>query len=161
MNLYEINAEILEVMNMADEDGEISPEMEDALRQLSEDFITKADNVAAYIKNLEAEAKAIKDEELKLYGRRKAKENHASRLKEYLAEAMQISGNSKIETPRVKLLTRISQSVNVTDLAKLPQIYHRVKITDEADKVALAAVLKSGKTVDGAELVDKVSVTIK
>ena len=93
--------------------------------------------MAAYIKNLEAEAKAIKDEELKLYGRRKAKENHASRLKDYLAEAMAVSGHSKLETPRVKLMTRISQAVNVTDLAKLPDIYHRVKITDEADKVVV------------------------
>ncbi len=162
MNLYEINAEILSLLEQVDpETGELAEDVAEQLIQLNSDFLTKADNVAAYIKNLEAESKAIKEEIDNLSSRRKAKENHIERLKSYLTDVMFASGNSKLETARVKLSVKTSQAVNILDLSVIPEKYHRTKTTDEADKVAIAAALKSGQEVKGAELVDRHSVIIK
>ena len=54
--------------------------MEDTLDSMAGEFREKADQIACAIKNLRAEAVAIKEEEAALYLRRKAKEIQADRL---------------------------------------------------------------------------------
>jgi hypothetical protein len=56
----------------------------DTLEGIEGEFECKAESVAQYIKELNAEAEAIKAEEKKLSARRKAKENAAIRMKDYL-----------------------------------------------------------------------------
>lgn len=161
MNLYEIDARIKSVMDMVDDDGEISTEIVDELMALNQDFIMVADNVAALIKNIEAESDAIKNEEKNLSERRKSKDKKVDGLKKYLASAMIVNGQKKIETPRVKLSTLITPSVSIIDLSLIPSEYHRIKTVDEPDKDLIKRALKSGETVDGAELIFNASVTIK
>lgn len=84
MTLYEINQGILDCVDA--ETGEIiDVEKLDAL-QLARD--EKIGNVAAYIKNLSAESKAIKAEEDALAARRKSADKKIKDLKDYLAAAL-------------------------------------------------------------------------
>ena len=90
MNLYEIDRQIQELIeNSVDpETGELTldPAALDALQMERE---AKIENLACYVKNLTADAKAIKAEEQALSERRKAAENKAERLKRYLSDALE------------------------------------------------------------------------
>lgn len=162
MNLYEIKAEIYQLLEQVDPDtGELSDDIADKIIQLNSDFETVAENLALYVKNITAEVAAIKNEETELAKRRKVKENNMDRLMDYLADAMISSGHKKFETARVKINARTSQAVNIIDFDILPNCFKRTKTTVTPDKIAIANELKTGSRVDGAEFVTNQSVTIK
>lgn len=89
--LYELDSKIAEVLDTGfemscidAETGEIDEtQLAIYLEQLQLDRKTKIDNIAVYVKNLEAEAVAIRAEEKRLKERREAKERKAERLKNY------------------------------------------------------------------------------
>lgn len=84
MTLFDINQAILDCVDL--DTGEIIDTAK--LDELQMAKSEKIGNIAAYIKNVTAEAKAIKEEEDILAARRKACENKAKRLKEYLMTAL-------------------------------------------------------------------------
>lgn len=108
MNIYEINSEILKLVDP--ETGEISDY--EAFEALNMERDEKIENVALWIKELIAEAKAIRDEEKALAERRKAAENKAERLREYLETAL---AGQKFKTPKVVVSYRETEVVNVSD----------------------------------------------
>ena len=158
MNLYEINQEIDRAIQNC-----IDPETGEILDDTSElDALTlardeKIENIACYIKNLKADAEAIRTEEKKLAERRKTCENRAEWLKKYLANNLQ---GEKFKSPRVAVSWRRSQAVVVEDIWKLPKDYLRYK-DPEPDKTAIKDAIKKGFDVEGAELVDNLSMVIK
>lgn len=100
MKLYELSKDY-ESLILAIENGDIPEEaITDTLESITSLLDEKADNIACWIKQLTAEAEAIKAEEDKLKARRTAKLNRAERLSNYLAECMTNSGRNKIETAR-------------------------------------------------------------
>lgn len=106
MTLYEIAQDFLALMQDI-ENGNIPEEaVKDTLECVELAFEDKADNIACYIKNLNAEAAAIKAEEEKLAERRKSKEKEAERLQSYLADMLQRTGFDKVETARNKITFR-------------------------------------------------------
>ena len=115
----------------------------------------KLENIALYIKALEAEAAAIREEEKSLAARRKVKENKAVRLREYLATAL---GGQPFETARVALSFRSSQALKVTDpVALLDYLEDNYDdcLSYKAPTVRLDAVkllIKRGVVVPGAEI---------
>ena len=78
----------------------------DTLDGIEQEFEDKAENVAAYIKSLKAEADDLKEEEAALNRRRKVKENQIDRLKDYLLHSMMTINRTKIDTPKAKLSIR-------------------------------------------------------
>lgn len=158
MNLYEINLEIEKtIQNAVDmETGEITGDLSglDSLQMAKDE---KVDNIACYIKNLKAEAEAIRAEEKKLADRRRACENHAERLKRYLADNLQ---GEKFKSPRASVSWRKSESVIVEDIWKLPEDYLRYK-DPEPDKTLIREAFKKGYDVEGAELVTNLSMIVK
>lgn len=96
MTLFEINQAILDCVD--EETGEVIDTS--ALDKLQMEKEEKIGNIAAYIKNLKAEAKALKEEENILSARRKACENKEARLKDYLQEALQ---GQKFKDARVSI----------------------------------------------------------
>lgn len=100
MKLYELSKDY-ENLILAIENGDIPEEaIADTLESIELLLDEKADNIACWIKQLTAEAEAIKAEEDKLKARRTAKLNRAERLTEYLAECLTNAGRTKIETAR-------------------------------------------------------------
>ncbi len=160
MTLYEINNRIIEVWQEAvDPDtGEIISD--DAILRINELELAKDEKIegcALYIKNLMAEAKAVKEEKDKLASRQKALENKAEKITEYISKYL---GGEKFSTPRVNISWRKSQAVDILDLSKIPDTF--LKYSDpKPDKAAIKALLKAGGKVEGALLVENNNMTIK
>ena len=88
--------------------------------------------------------------------RRRAVEHKAAGLKDWLAFALE---GEKFSTPRCSVSYRRSQSVEVPDITKLDPEF--IEFKQAPKKKAIKERMKQGFMVDGAELVEKVSVTIK
>lgn len=163
MTLYEINNAILEAIaaGLDPETGEIvNTEALDAL-ELARD--EKIENLACYIKDLSADAKAIREEEKILAERRRSMEAKADRLTRYLSDALD---GEKFATARCQIGWRKSTKVEVDDsFVDWAQKYGRDDLlTYTAPKPSLTAikdVLKTGIEIPGAELVTTNSIQIK
>lgn len=159
MTLYEIDKALMAAFDAAvdAETGEIVDEgAYGDFMQLDMEKDEKIENVGLWIKDLKAEAEAIRAEELLLSGRRRAKENKLEQLKSWLSYALD---GEKFETAKLRISYRKSQSVEA-DLDKLPDKYLRFR-DPEPDKKKLAADLKAGKEIPGAVLIEKQNLQIR
>lgn len=161
MTLYEINQAIIDALENAvdPETGEIAEDVAAALEALDIKRNEKLENIACYIKDLEAEGKAIRDEEKALAARRRTTERKTERLKDYLAWALQ---GEKFKSARCAVSFRKSTAVEIAPdaLTHLPERFLRFK-DPEADKTAIKDALKAGEVIDGCKLVENVSMIIK
>jgi hypothetical protein len=152
MKLYEINEAILNCVDP--ETGEADPEKLDELMLMREE---KLEGLALWVKDLKAEADAIKAEEKALAERRQAKERKAESIKAYLEKVL---AGQKFETSKAVCSFRKGQKVEIIDLDKIPDDYLRYS-KPTADKTAIKAAIKDGINIEGAELVDSVTMSIK
>ena len=80
-------------------DGETDEQtIMDTLEAIDGEIEEKADNYAKLIKNLQADAMALKAEEERMYARRKSLENKAQRLKDRLQANLEFIGKTKFRT---------------------------------------------------------------
>lgn len=167
MKLYEITSMIRTVLDCMTEDQEATEAYQDTLEGLHMAFEEKADNVACYVKELLAEAEAIKAEEKKLAERRKQKEKQVESLKKYLQNEMHLAGMKKLETTRnVLSVKKNPPSVKIQDERLFIENYRnahvvKMEVVETIDKVALKECLKAGEVFPGAELVSGESFCIK
>lgn len=167
MKLYEIAADY-ENLLAAVEAGEIPEEaISDTLESMTALLEDKADNIACLIKNLTAEAEAIRAEEINLAERRKAKERRIDGLKTYLGETLLRAGYDKLETARNRISFRKSESVTVADEAKFVEWaakHHDDLLTYKdptINKTAIKKALASGEEIAGAVIESKNNIQIK
>lgn len=153
MKLYEIDQAILDCIDL--ETGEIIDT--EQLDKLTMEREAKLENVACWIKELKAEAEALKAEKMAFAKRQQVAENKMESLKKYLAYALD---GQAFKTVRASVTFRKSQAVEIADIYKLDENYLRYK-EPEADKTAIKEALKAGQTVAGATLVENTSVIIK
>ena len=160
--LYEINQEILDCVDF--ETGEIlDTEKLDALQMERE---AKLEGVALWVKDLKAEAEAVKAEADKLTARKKSLENKIDGLKQWLLYAL---NGEKLKTPRCNVYQTHNQRVTVADEAKLisflqtlnePEKFLRFK-DPELKKDDIKKALKDGYEIPGASLEETESVVIR
>ena len=176
LSLYDISTEYLEALDyLTDPEADIPMEaVTDTLEGFDLELREKATNVAAFARNLEATAKAIKEAEQAMAKRRRALENRAKWIKDYLKANMEATGITKIESPWFVLAIRKNpHAVEVTSEAALPDdavkvaleldraTYNQVRdqlnrhqVTGfKVDKAGLKARLKAGENSNGARLV--------
>lgn len=158
MKLYEIDNEILECIDM--ETGEvIDAEKLDALNMERD---SKIENVVLWIKDLKAEAEAIKAEKLALAERQKVAENKVESLKKWVAYAL---GGQKFSTAKCAVSFRNTESVEVTEegLEALMKEHDELLTykAPEPNKKAIKDAIKDGLSVAGVQLVQNVSTIIK
>ena len=169
MTLYDIDAQIAALDGAAEDDMLIDAETGelvsvaqalDALRMEREE---KLENVACWVKNLCAEADAIREEENRLVKRRKAAETKAANLKSWLLAAMtrEDGTTDKLKTGRVMVSVKRNPPSTVVDDALLPSTYKVAKITYQPNKELIKRELLSGGEVPGAHLEYGRSVIIK
>ena len=158
MTLYEINEQLRNAIEFGcdPETGEIIDTV--ALEKLEMARDEKIENICLFIKDLKAEAAAIKTEKDVLDARMKASTKKADSLTNYLQ--LMLSGE-KFKTSRCAVSYRKTQAVKITDESLLPDTYIRRKVIEEPDKVAIREALKAGGEVAGACLEDRQSMTIK
>ena len=162
MTLYEINEAIQEALEKAvdPETGEITNEaVLVEYEQLQMDRDQKIENIGCFIKNLEADAKAIKDEAKNLAARAKVAENKAERLRSYLEFCL---AGEKFQSPRLAVSFRHSKKVEVDPdkIYDIPDDFLRYK-EPEPDKKAIGEALKAGEIIPGCTLVESTSMIIK
>ena len=195
MKLYEMSADFAELFDsydaivniefapdgkggfMDDDGNPVDPEERrkemqqawfDTLDGMEQELVCKAENVAVYIKAMEAEAKFLKAEEDRLKARRQSKENAAKRMREYLMDCMKQANISKIDEPRAVISLRNNpESVEISDenefvawAAAEHDDYLRYK-APEINKTAVKNALKSGAEIPFAALTRSQSLTIK
>ena len=158
MKLYEIDEAILDCIDM--ETGEIIDAHKLSALQMERD--AKIENVACWIKDLKAEAEAIKTEKQALAERQRVAENKAESLKRWLAYALD---GEKFSTSKCAISFRKSESVEVT-ADGLNALMHGhdelLKYKDpEPDKTAIKKAIKDGLNVEGVQLVQNISTIIK
>lgn len=129
--------------------------IKDTLEGLSGDLEKKATNVAFFIRNLEAAAEQIKLAEKQMSDRRKAMENRAERIKEYLKASMEHSSINEISCPYFKLAIRKNPPSVVIDAeSQIDACYFSQPETPppQINKKLIAAAIKAGVDVTGAHL---------
>ena len=169
MTLYDIDAQIAALEDAAEDDMLIDEEtgelvsVAQALDALHMEREAKLENVACWVKNLYAEVEAIREEENRLFKRRKAAEKKAENLKAWMLAAMtrEDGATDKIKTGRVSISVRRNPPTTICDDELLPWAYKTVKQVIMPDKAAIKAALLAGQEVPGAHLEYWRSVVIK
>ena len=162
LKLYEIDQAILDCVDL--ETGEIlDPEKLDALQMERE---RKLEGVALWVKDLKAEAAAVKEEADKLKAREKSLNNKIDGLKNWLMYAL---NGEKLKTPRCNVYYMRNQRLAVADEEKLIGF---LKTLEEPEKFLkfsepelrrdeIKKAIKDGYEIPGAELEQTESVVIK
>ena len=169
MTLYDIDAQIAALEDAAEDDMLIDAEtgelisVSQALDAMRMEREAKLENVACWVKNLSAEADAIREEENRLIKRRKAAETKAANLKAWLLAAMtrEDGTTDKLKPGRVAVSVKRNPPSTVVDEALLPSTYKVAKITYQANKELIKRELLAGGEVPGAHLEYGRSVVIK
>lgn len=136
----------------------------DTLEGLAGALEVKATNVAAFVRNLEASADAIKDAEEKMAKRRKAIENRAERIRQYLQFNLEKAGITKIDSPHFRVAIKENPPAVVIDApTQIPVEFMRQPEPPPAapDKKAIGDMLKAGVSVTWAHLVRSKRLEIK
>lgn len=163
MNLFEINQHLRAIVNngfSADlETGELlfdESQLNDLENTKAEKFLA----IGKMIKEKEAFAKNIKEQEKSMAERRKFIENEVIRLKDWALSNME--EKEKFEDAQIKVsYSKGSESVEIEDLEKLDPKYLVEKHIHTADKIALKEALKSGEFIEGVTLKRKPSLRLK
>jgi|SRR5699024_1890266 len=158
MNLYELTGSFLQIQQMI-EDGQEG--LEDTLESLNYAIEDKAVGYAKVMKNLDAKAKAIREEEKRLAERRKSLENNIARLKETLEETMIHSNKRKIETDLFTFnIQKHPPSLSIADEKYIPKGYF-VEQDPKLNRKELLEDLKNGVEILGVEITQGESLRIR
>ncbi len=164
LTLYEISQDYMQALDIfTDPETDIPLEAAmDTLDGIEGQLQDKAVNVAKFMQNLDATAKAIKEAEQKMAKRRKAIENRAQWFKDYLKQNMQAAGITKIESPWFNLaIQKNPEAVEITNEELLPDDFKTEVVTMKIDKAAIKQVIKDGVSVPGAVLIQGTRLAIR
>lgn len=160
MKLYQISDAIrqaLDHIELDEETGEILSA--DALHAVEAEAAEKIEATALYLRELDAEAKAAKDEADRMIARVKSMQKRSDYIKSMLLDALHATG--KVKTGRVTVSIRTTKAVEIAEGADLPEAYTTVKTTVSPNKVAIKQALLDGVEVPGCHLEARESVSIR
>jgi len=158
MNLYNIKSEYINIAALLT-DGELTPELEEALLINEQNFTEKAINYGYVIKTFESETDILENEIKRLNALKIARSKAIDKLKVTISNAMQLYGINEVKGPTFKMNFRKSESVEVSDL--LDQNYIVEKVSYQPDKIAIKNAIKEGKIVNGASIIINYNLQIK
>lgn len=163
LNLFQLEQEYLHIADQLVQ-GELTPELEQALELNKENFEVKSAKYAYVTKKFDGEIFLIDKEIERLTGLKTTRERAITKLKDTVKAAMDLYGIKKIEAQNIKLmLVRSKPSVEV-DEKLLPKKYFKKKVTPVTytpDKVLIKADLDAGKKIKGASLKENENLQIK
>lgn len=160
MKLYEIAPALrfaLDDIVVDEETGEILSS--DALHAVEAQAAEKIEATALYLRELDAEAKAAKEEADRMLARVKSMQKRSDYLKSMLLDALHATG--KVKTARVSVSIRTTQAVAIDEGANLPEAYTTVKHIVSPNKVAIKQALLDGVEVPGCHIEERESVQIR
>ena len=161
--LFKLKNEVETALELAiNEQGEIVDESALALWENSlEDKNGYLLDMACEVKNLEAEAEAIKNTEKSLKERRTFVENKLERIKAFMQS--QMTPGEKLSDGRVKISWRKSSPVVIDRDAPEPKDADPslVNVSYEFSKTAIKEALESGKKIEWASIKEIQNIQIK
>lgn len=161
-SIFNIQKEYFELLTQLEEcDGELTPELEQALVVSQHELEEKAVGYSHVIRKVDSDIDVIAAEIKRLQALKKAKETTVDRLKSAVENAMVMFGVQKVEAATTVLSLRKSESTEITNEAALPKEYLTEKITYTPNKNAIKEAIREGKEVSGANLVTKYNLQIK
>lgn len=149
--LYELTGNYLILAEMLDDPDADPITVMDTMDAIEGELDEKAENYGRIIRNLEAEAEAIRTEVDRLSKRRKTIDNNIDSLKKRLQMAMELTNRPKIDTPLFKFYIQKnapSVVVDMDDLENFPPeflTYQEPKV----NKAAIKDALKAGLDLEG------------
>ena len=147
--LNEVDSETGEFINNEDV-------IKEYIENLNDTRDNKLDNIERLKREFEAGANALDSEIKRLQSFKKQKEKSIENLTNL---QMILTQGEKIETSLYKFSTRKSKSVNIIDESLIPDEYFKIK--KEVSKSEISKAISSGVDVSGAEIVEKISLTVK
>lgn len=164
MTIYELAAQYEDFARMV-EDGDIPDEaIADTFALLGAEFDDKADALACIIKELAAEAEAIKAQETALKERRQRKESRGEYLRGLLGESMKRLDKAKIETSRNVISFRKSTALVIADEDDFKARHRDLCQVEEVVKIPKKDItdrLKAGEEISGAALETRQNLQIR
>ena len=158
-SLYTIETEYLTLINQVEElDGELTPEIEEALIINETQLQSKSIAYLEYIGSRESINTRIDDEIKRLQAMKKSNNNLIAKLKDRLLDAVKLFGN--FEVGLTKFGTRKSSQVIVEDVNSLPSEFKTIKVTESANKAEIKKAIKAGESIGGCELVENFNLKI-
>ncbi|EAD0694443.1 siphovirus Gp157 family protein [Listeria monocytogenes] len=158
MKLYELTDNYLRLQELLEENK--TEAVMDTLDAITDGFHDKAENIAKIIKSLAADAEMAGTEAKRLLKRKQALENNVQKLKTYLQTEMERMEIRKINSTLFTIqIQKNPVSVEIVDDSLLQAFF--LLQEPKIDKKSIAEILKSGKEVKGARLVESESIRIR
>jgi hypothetical protein len=153
--LYQLTHQLRELERLADE-GEVPEEvLRDTLEGLTGEIQVKAENVAAYIQNVQSTADAIDDAIKQMQTRKQRLANHVASLRTYLHTNMEASGVTKISCPWFQVAIKQNPPrIVIDDETQIPPelMVQPPTPAPYPDKTAIKERIKAGETVGGCHV---------
>jgi len=158
-SLYDITADQKLWLNLIESlEGEIEPEMEEALQITEQQLQQKSIAYLEVIRNKEAFNTLVDNEIKRLQQMKKVNNNVIDRLNENLLNAVKTFGVYTVGLN--KFGTRKSSQVIVEDVNSLPEQYKVIKVTEAADKMMLKKAIESGEEIKGVYIQENLNLKI-
>lgn len=155
--LYELTDQYKMLQNFIEENNVEGFEL--ALSQIIGDIGEKLEGYAMVLKNIESDIAGIKSEEKRLADRRKAMESNLARIKENMADTLLTVEGNRVKTEKFTFNFRKSTSVQIENDAAIPPQF--IKVEKTISRSELAKALKAGEQIEGAQLVENQSLSIR
>lgn len=159
--LYQINNEYYDLISQVENaEGELTPELENALTINKAELECKSIAYVEIIKQRESLNERISEEIKRLQNLKKLNDNLIDRLKTNLLNAVNLFG--PYQSGFLKFSTRKSVSVELDiDVNDLQKEYKTIKVTEAPDKMKIKKALEQGEDIKGCYLVTKHNLQIK
>jgi hypothetical protein len=151
MTLYELTSEYMELLAMLEDPDTDETVILDTLEGVGGELEEKADGYARVMRQMDADAAAIKAEEERLHNRRKSLENRSAWLKSRLQNVMELTGKTKFKTELFSFGIQKNPASVVIDEQYIENIPAEYLIAQDPkiDRQKIKEDLKAGKDLEG------------
>ena len=161
MTLYELTSEYTELLAMLEDPDTDEAVILDTLEGVGGELEEKADGYARVMRQMDADAAAIKAEEERLHNRRKSLENRSAWLKSRLQNVMELTGKTKFKTELFSFgIQKNPAKVVITDESRIGHDY-LIPQPPKVDTKAIKDALNAGFCFDWAHLEQSESLRIR
>ena len=146
MKLYELTSDVLALQDLLENELEDEQMLLDTLEGVQWEYEFKLEQYAKVVRNLEADAEALKNEAARLTNKRRVIENNVERLKSIMFDSMKATNTPKVKGNILSVAIqknggKLPVVVDV-DTSKLPD--ELVKVTEVPDLDAIRKALDAG-----------------
>jgi len=175
MTLFELTAEFRAIeAALFENEGELTPELEEALTVNAQELEQKADNYGAFLQYLQSVSDACANEVKRVQKIKRTADNGAQRMKDNIKSCMECAGIPKIDGTTHKFSLRKSTAMDVDEealihpyageiealSAKLPE-YLSIEVKVSKTALKEASKVSGGILPEGAQIVENKSLIVK